>query len=357
MSCYLKIYGDLYTYGTSTFEKKHSEIKHSEIKHMSSKLFYLTRLFKLILNNNLIKIVPDPIEKLSNLVTLDLAVNEITTISPSIGKLHLLEDLDLSYNYIHTIPKELVDLKVVNFRYFGTSNTFASQIKKPLPASIEKLLNTQIKKEHNIDISNSLKQTIKKPLITPIKKDCDKSIYNDTQNVHNIDITNSLKQTIRKLLLTPITINYLTILEDLTKNNCIELIQIIKKYMSLCGDDIHFGLQVTYKQLFTAVYQRIYLHPDKKELLKILQKEMTDGITKCYTSKIGRLVNTLSGFDKDVEIHISNNEQIGNILSILRKKYLDNSEFNLKARKELNERGYTKEIISEWLTDYEYDYD
>jgi len=57
---------------------------------------------------------------------------------------------------------------------------------------------------------------------------------------------------------------------------------------------------------------------------------------KCFTRKITRLVNCLSGFDNahfvyDVVIKISDNEQIGNVLLAIRSKYKKDDEFKENA--------------------------
>ncbi len=64
-----------------------------------------------------------------------------------------------------------------------------------------------------------------------------------------------------------------------------------------------------------------------------------------------RLVNSLNGFDNDVIINISDNQQIGNVLGLLMNKYSDKEEFTKEAFKELKERGYSDKKIEEWLKD------
>jgi len=61
------------------------------------------------------------------------------------------------------------------------------------------------------------------------------------------------------------------------------------------------------------------------------------------------LVNCLSGFDDDVVIKISDNEQIGNVLSAMRTKYENNDEFRENAIKQLLELRYDLSVINEWI--------
>ena len=70
---------------------------------------------------------------------------------------------------------------------------------------------------------------------------------------------------------------------------------------------------------------------------------------KCFTGRITRLVNCLSGFDDDVVIKISDNEQIGNVLSAMRTKYENDDEFRENAIKQLLELRYDLSVINEWI--------
>lgn len=65
--------------------------------------------------------------------------------------------------------------------------------------------------------------------------------------------------------------------------------------------------------------------------------------------KLTRLINCLCGFDEDVQIKIADNEQISNVLSIIRNKYVDDQTFNNVAHLQLKEMGYDSLIIEEWL--------
>ena len=106
------------------------------------------------------------------------------------------------------------------------------------------------------------------------------------------------------------------------------------------------------------VYGRIVCEQDaekKKELYKRLQEELGEGECKCFTGRLSRLVNVLNGFYDDVEITISANEQISNVILVLRSKHglkIDDDmtdEVKEKIRAELEERGYENDIIEVWL--------
>jgi hypothetical protein len=83
-------------------------------------------------------------------------------------------------------------------------------------------------------------------------------------------------------------------------------------------------------------------------------QEMQDAQCKFFTGRLSRLVNCLNGFDENIVIQISDGEQIGITISTIQKKLeLDNQytveRFKEEINTELTERGFSKEIIMEWL--------
>jgi len=80
--------------------------------------------------------------------------------------------------------------------------------------------------------------------------------------------------------------------------------------------------------------------------------EMTEANCKCFTGRISRLINVLNGFDEHIEIHIADNEQIGNIISIIRNNLgedYEENEFKRLVKEELSMRQYSEETINEWI--------
>jgi hypothetical protein len=82
--------------------------------------------------------------------------------------------------------------------------------------------------------------------------------------------------------------------------------------------------------------------------------EMNDSLCKCFTGRISRLVNCLNGFDVNIKINISTNEQIGNIIILIKNKLIFENNYNVESHKSLVknnllEKGYKLNIIEEWL--------
>jgi hypothetical protein len=142
----------------------------------------------------------------------------------------------------------------------------------------------------------------------------------------------------------PLTYLDWTVLTQKTK-------EIITEYIDC--NDIHTMLNITFKELFTAVVIEMEsLSMDLQvEIQKRLNEEMQDSECKCFTGRISRLVNCLSGYSNKVRIQISETEEIGNIISIV---MANRGMKTIEILKEevhfaLKERGYDHEKIAEWL--------
>jgi hypothetical protein len=127
---------------------------------------------------------------------------------------------------------------------------------------------------------------------------------------------------------------------------------ILFEYIS--SKDVHSILNVTFAELLINILSFIDQHEFKNEIYKILEQEMNDTICKCFTGRMSRLINCLHGFDDHIVINISNNEQIGNIIILIKDKLLSENNYSIELHKdivmkELYDRGYEKNVIDEWI--------
>ena len=70
------------------------------------------------------------------------------------------------------------------------------------------------------------------------------------------------------------------------------------------------------------------------------------------TGRLSRLVNCLAGYDDLVVVQIGDNEQIGTIIELIRTRLGENYRIEEHKRisiLELTERGYSQEVILEWV--------
>jgi hypothetical protein len=142
----------------------------------------------------------------------------------------------------------------------------------------------------------------------------------------------------------PLTYLDWTVLTQKTK-------EIITEYIDC--NDIHSMLNITFKELFIAVMIEIEsLSMELQiEIKKRLNEEMQDSECKCFTGRISRLVNCLSGYSDKVKIQITENEEINNIISVIMNKREMKTIEILKEEISvaLTERGYDHGKIAEWL--------
>ena len=76
-----------------------------------------------------------------------------------------------------------------------------------------------------------------------------------------------------------------------------------------------------------------------------MDSELKDSNCKRFTGRLSRLVNCLNGFDEN----ISDNEQISNIILLIKDKYTDILQIKEEVRNELIERGYSTKVINTWV--------
>ena len=71
---------------------------------------------------------------------------------------------------------------------------------------------------------------------------------------------------------------------------------------------------------------------------------------------MSRLINCLNGFTPLVNITIDDNQQIGNIIVLIKEQLdMEANGYNVqkhkeRVEKELTERGYPDDVITEWIS-------
>jgi Leucine-rich repeat (LRR) protein len=313
----------------------------NQIKEIPKEIQFLTQLTYLHLNYNKIEEMPKDIQYLTQLTFLCLKNNEIKELPKEIQFLIQLTYLNLSINQIKEIPKEIQFLTQLTYL-----NLYKNQIKE-IPLEIINLRNFIEFYYNNNPIENLLNPIINR-FLNRIKNKQIYNIHNDTQNVHSSSIQQSIKDSIFNLLKQlkePYKYNYLddSILTQQTKEQLIEY--------SNCTD-IHTQLECTFEELLNAVFYEINSFELEKQISakKRINEEMLDGLCMCFTGRISRLVNSLSGLSEKVSIKISENEEISNIIILANKKYKKIEEIKDYVKKEMKERLYDESLIEEWLS-------
>ena len=119
--------------------------------------------------------------------------------------------------------------------------------------------------------------------------------------------------------------------------------------MNYCDDKSeHATYLITYTDLLVYVWSRISKSENKTDLCNVLNQEINDGLCMCFTGRLTRLLNCLTGFYDDIELQISDSEQITNIIMALKNKY-NGEQLVEQVKAELQDRKYPVEVINEWL--------
>ena len=93
---------------------------------------------------------------------------------------------------------------------------------------------------------------------------------------------------------------------------------------SLDCEHIHSLTKCTYKDLFQLVWCVAINHKDKLDIIQRISVEIKDSINMCFTGKINRIVNSLTGILECVTIGISTREQIQLNIQRIVQKVVDN---------------------------------
>lgn len=313
---------------------KNLNILNCKLSYIPESLYDISSLQILNLNKNKIKYISPNIKNLKNLTDLYLSFNFIETIPDEIGECIKLKNLCVSHNLIQTIPKTIGNLKKLKFLYID-NNQLSS-----LPCELTNCNNLM----YVLFLPQNKYFKIKPHILRFINRYSSSSydnfkLYKNSENVHTNSIQHSLRKSLNSLINDDIdkSINFLEYIDD-----------ILKQYVSVNLNDktILSNTYLTYEDIFNCVMNRILNSNNKDELLKRVHEEINESINLCFTGKITRLVNSLTGFFSDIHIGISDNEQIENLMICSLKNENPKDFF----QKEMIERGYDINIIQTYLT-------
>jgi len=180
-------------------------------------------------------------------------------------------------------------------------------------------------------------------------------LYGDGQNVHNHQIQASIRNSIYAIM----KVNPSISIDEMNTSIIASVIlteQTKRLLMEYCEDDsIHGVIGITFKELLLSVWSIAIAHKDMNEILTIMNTEMNDADCKCFTGKMSRLINCLNGYDNRVVITMAENDQIGNIIVIEKEKLETEGRYDIETHRDnvrlaMEERGYAKETVDEWVS-------
>jgi len=343
------------------------DLSYNKLTSIPSEIGNLHTLKHIVLSFNKLTLIPSEIGNLYNLQTIDLHSNALTSIPSEIGNLHILKILDLSFNKLTSIPSDICNLHILQTLNLNVNKltsipaeignlltirklNIASNNIKYIPAEIGNLLTIR-----NLNIYDNPIEYIPPNVrrLLDIQTHT-QGVYNDAQSVHNSTINQSIKSSIMRIISITPSLNSDCVLSsilsdytltDFTKQSLVEYTQ---------NTDLISEVNVTFLEVLTAIWNRIVTNEHSTDIKKVLNGEMEDAECKCFTGRVSRLVNCLSGFDALVEVKIADNEQIGNVIAAVGDRLKASGRYTVEIHKEtarvdLKELGYTEEFVRVWL--------
>jgi hypothetical protein len=315
------------------------KLTNSQITSLPSEIGKLVNLEKLVVYTNQLTSLPSEIGKLVNLKELWVFDNRLTSLPPEIGKLVNLEKLYVFDNQLTSLPSAIV--KLVNLKELQVSSNQLTF----LPPEIGLLRNLIYFGYFNNPVEYIPPQVQR--LLNSLQNNGQK-VYQDKQSVHNSGIQKSFRETVSRLSNKKPELNIHQTIEEVLESYLLDDSK--KSIVEYCSSiDVHSELNMTYSELLVLVWDRVRNHCYRKEILKVLDTEITDSKSMCFTGRITRLVNCLNGFDTDVIINISDNEQLSNLMVLINNKYDNIEDKKQELVKAMKERGFSQEKIDEWV--------
>jgi len=106
---------------------------------------------------------------------------------------------------------------------------------------------------------------------------------------------------------------------------------------------------MTYFEIFQLVFAEIEHLEFNPEILKRLEEELNDSSCMCFTGRISRTVNSLSGFSDLVSINISETSQINALMTLIKNDFekgkIKKEELLDTVRNKLEEYNINEETI------------
>jgi len=325
------------------FNLQHLNFNCNLVTKIPKEIKYLTQLQIFSCNKNAIKIIPNEIGNLTQLQMFDCFENQISSIPKEIKNLTQLQRFHCSSNQITELPKEIGNLTHLQSFYCCFNKI------KHIPIEIINCINLE-----KFDYMRNEIDYIQPQIIRWLNRfKHGQQIYVDTQSVHNHAIQEGVSKSIAYITSIKPSIQMEQLKELIITNQYLD--EHVKRLLFECidGKEVHTILNITFEELLLSVYDFIERNENKEELFKIMNDEITEANCKCFTGRISRLINILNGYDEHIEIHIADNEQISNIIILIRNQLgedYEEDEFKRRVNEELTKRHYSKDVINEWLT-------
>ena len=322
-------------------------------------------LKKLNISHNIINKLDNIIEHIPELEHLDCSNNYVTNLPALTTNLKVLIANDCRLNSIPSVPNTLTKLIVNNnnltelpdgilncnqlmkLDYEGNPNITVSE---EILAFIEGIFerHREIREQENDLIAPYGNYVIDTDLV-----------YDDSQNVHDSKIRKEISKAIEILMKDEMKFTDTEALEEFKKHVNSSDYLFIKGLTDM--KYIDSMTKCTFGTIFRLFLNRAYMSENKKEILDIFIKEgIPDMRIVCFVGRISRVINSLSGFFPDIEIKITDTQQIQAKHKLVIKKFKGIKSYPMKYnimcyytfKELLEEIEIEKKTIDKWLYPY-----
>lgn len=330
------------------------EVSGQYLKLLPNEIGRLTNLIHFDCSNNSLTMLPDEIGRLTNLTYLDCSNNSLIMLSDNICRFSMLKDFSCANNLLLSLPNDLGLLTNLEW-FYCDNNSFTS-----LPYSIGKLVNL---KTLYCDKLTSFPQSItnlenltkfgtfcdkyeencvNQTTLTNFCKFYDQKKYNREKlfelyppniarfiihienkpffkyfqyNKNNHNIQQHVKRSIQYILSLKNDFQPKQLYDHIRNNNYITN-PLKNKLFHIVYEIANTDevLLITYNELLCYVYTFICNHHNKIELFNIMNNKISHNKYKCFTKNTTDLINVLNGFDDN--INVENNDYVYDIEQI-----------------------------------------
>ena len=304
----------------------------------------------------------------NSLITLHCSHNNITHLPDVLPP--NMESLIFGFNQITEIPENLPE----SLECLSCSGTMITKLPDIIPPNIKLLFCSDKPRLKTIPLSltrinhyviiydsnnnyEHIPPQVRRWLLdnaNRVEYDNGLTVYDDVQSVHNHNIQKCVRESIERITSQSFNVDKEIILSEILEDKML-IPQCKEAIVEYCKDNsVHSELNLTFEELLCYVWKTLTQNEHRDEIKVILNSAILDAQCKCFTGRISRLINCLNGFSNLVTIGITNEEQIGNIIILIKTKLEKNGTYTIEnhqkmAKEELIERGYDKELVIEWV--------
>ena len=290
-------------------------------------------------------LLPPDIKKLENLEYLFICGTNLSAL-PTLECFPRMKMLDCSKNNLKSLPDSICSLLQLTCIRCSENNIIT------LPNDLDKLINLVEMRFDETTVNNS--PNVIRHGRRQIINNTDRGVYDNKQSVHDDVVIKSIKKSISHIMTIKPIYTYSQINAHLQQNNYIteHAKTLIRQYTESTA--IHSKFHVTFEHLFVHVYSLLLKSDYCEEISKILSVEIVNAEKMCLTGILGRLVSCLVGYVDGVDILISDNDQLSNVILQTKVNLVNEGTYTTDMHKKtatanLAKMGYTTKQINDWM--------